>query len=109
MGAGWWGRGPATVDGQRERLQTPLRGHSSGIQQCGERISVYRTGRHTPGLQIIEGAGRQASLMGIFQASSSYVPKQVIKAGQVSPKGRLDSGDTQSAPLLSCAELGEGA
>ena len=25
--------------------------------------------------------------MGIFQASSSYVPKQLIKVGQVSPKG----------------------
>ena len=34
-----------------------------------------------------KGAGRQASLMGIFQASSSYFPKQIIKAGQVSPKG----------------------
>ena len=76
---------------------------------CGERLSVYRAGRHTPGLRIIKGSGRQAPLMGIFQASSSYFPKQVIKAGQVSPKGRLDSGDIQSIPLISRAELGEGA
>ena len=107
------GRSPGGGNGspsQYPRLEHPMdRGAwwATGRGVC-ERLSVYRAGRHTPGLRIIKGSGRQTPLMGIFQASSSYFPRQIIKAGQVSPKGRHTSYFPSRARRRGIKEQGSG-
>lgn len=92
--AGTWERGGggscrAAVGEQREWPQTPLQGTFtvSGFSNLVKGSACKEQG-DTPPLTDYKGCWETGSLdVGIFQASSSYVLKQLIKVGQVSPKG----------------------